>query len=427
MKPINLNIEKIGNIIRKALSNGLIRDEDTLVMFHDLDFLEERIIHLKSVFPDQTLHAIAMKANPLLQILKNLRVYGIGAEVASLPELQMALKCGYSSDKIVFDSPVKTWQELESALIAGVHINIDSFAELDRITKLIESINTRSSIGIRINPQVGIGSIAESSVAGECSKFGIPIKSGRQELIGAFLKYPWLKGVHLHVGSQGCSKELLLTGIRTIYDIFVEINDKRKLAGMEPVSIFDIGGGLPISYIESQIPFSLTEYVNDMHQSFPSLFNPQVTLITEFGRCIHVNAGWTVSRVEYVKHENTINTAMIHAGADLFIRECLTPKSWQHKYSVFDKSGTLKDGSDNKPYNLAGPLCFSGDILARDVKLPVIEEGDFIIIHDTGGYTLSMWSRYNSRQIPRILGYHGEEFEILKERESPDDVARFWV
>ena len=117
---------------------------------------------------------------------------------------------------------------------------------------------------------------------------------------------------------------------------------------------------------------------------------------------------------------------MIHAGADLFVRECLNPKDWQHEYTVLDRNGNLKTGTSPQPWNLAGPLCFSGDILAKNLILPAIEEGDFIIIHDTGGYTLSMWSRYNSRFVPRVLGYHGDRFQILKEREDMEALLRFW-
>jgi diaminopimelate decarboxylase len=117
---------------------------------------------------------------------------------------------------------------------------------------------------------------------------------------------------------------------------------------------------------------------------------------------------------------------MIHVGADLFIRECLNPSDWKHEYTVLDCKGNPKTGYSSNPWNLAGPLCFSGDILAKNVILPEIEEGDYIVIHDSGGYTFSMWSRYNSRFAPRILGYQGDAFEILKEREGMDELIRFW-
>ncbi|MCX6247912.1 MAG: diaminopimelate decarboxylase [Bacteroidetes bacterium] len=422
----NLAIKSIEKAFRSAISKGLIREEDTLVMFHDLAFLKERILLLKSLFPPQTLHGVAMKANPLKKILEFLLPLRAGTEVASVGELKLALKTGYPPGMIVFDSPAKTWQDLEFALLTGVHINIDSLAELARVASLKEKIVSDSTLGIRINPQVGIGTIAESSVAGEYSKFGIPVKTKREELEAAFLTYPWLTGVHLHVGSQGCSMELLLNGIGVLYNFVTGINAKRKEMNHPPISIFDIGGGLPVSYRSDQVPVSMEKYAGEIADRFPSLFTSHFSLLTEFGRWVHVNAGWTVSRVEYVKRDPGINTLMIHAGADLFIRECMNPESWPHEYSIFDRSGNLKSGKDQNPYNLAGPLCFSGDILARNVVLPVVEEGDTLVIHDTGGYTIGMWSRYNSRQTPRVIGYEGDEFRILRERESFEELERFW-
>ena len=288
-------------------------------------------------------------------------------------------------------------------------------------------------VGLRINPQVGVGKILESSVAGLYSKFGVPVRFKRKELEEAYLTYPWLTGVHLHVGSQGCDVGMLVEGIGILYDFITGINPKRAAAGLPPVTTFDIGGGLPISYHSREIPPDMADYVSRIRVRAPELFNPpeaghpySYRMITEFGRWVFTNPGWTLSRVEYVKHDPGVNTAMLHVGADLFLRECLNPQVWQHEYSVYDKNGNLKTGLDPVPWNLAGPLCFSGDIIAKGVHLPPVEEGDFLVIRDTGGYTFSMWSRYNSRQMPRILGYKGDEFEVLKERESVDKLLGFW-
>ncbi|MEI7500994.1 MAG: diaminopimelate decarboxylase, partial [Bacteroidota bacterium] len=342
-------------------------------------------------------------------------------------EVTLALKTGYRPDQIVFDSPVKTIADLEFALKTGIHINIDNFSELERVNKMLLNTSLSGSIGLRINPQVGIGAIQESSVAGEYSKFGVPINYNRQALEDVFLTCPWLTGVHLHVGSQGCPLMLLVEGIGVIYDFVMDINKRRLETGLTPVSIFDIGGGLPIAYHSGSKPPLMQDYVNEIAKRAPRLFD-SFRLFTEFGRWTFTNAGWTVSRVEYVKRDPTINTAMLHVGADLFVRECLNPKDWQHEYSVFDREGNLKTGLDENPYNLAGPLCFSGDIIAKSVYLPAIVEGDYLVIHDSGGYTFSMWSRFNSRQTPRIIGYfnEGEHFEILKERETLDELQKFW-
>jgi diaminopimelate decarboxylase len=425
----NLSQKNIEKSFRSALSKGLVREEDTAVIFHDLSFLEERIKKLQSLFPPQTLHAIAIKANPLTKILEFIKPLDVGLEAATSGEVHLALKTGIEPGKIVYDSPVKTRSEIEFALKAGIHLNIDNLSEMERVNNLLKTIPSKSTIGIRINPQVGIGSIAGSSVAGEYSKFGVPIKYKRDELTDAFMKHPWLTGVHLHVGSQGCPMELLINGIGILFDFVNEINVKRTSTGFPPVAYFDIGGGMPVSYQSNLVPVSMEQYSAAIREKYPLLFTSQYSLLTEFGRWVHVNAGWVASRVEYVKRDPAINTAMIHAGADLFLRECLNPKDWQHEFSVLDRNGNLKEGKDDHPYHLAGPLCFSGDILAKNIELPRIEEGDYLVIHDTGGYTFSMWSRYNSRQTPRILGYvnDGEKIEVLKERETFEDIYDFWT
>jgi len=461
----NIPRHTISTLFRQALQEGLIREEDSAVLFHNLDYLASRITYLQSCFPSNTLHGLAIKSNPLLRILEFTRELGTGLEAATIGEITIALRAGYRPDQIVFDSPAKSVPDLRFALEKGIHINCDNLTELDRVNILLENISSSSSIGVRINPQVGVGTILESSVAGEYSKFGVPIKSSRNELEEAFANYPWLTGVHLHVGSQGCSMEMLVEGVVVLYDFILEVNEKRKAKSEKRVDIFDIGGGFPVSYSYDPMPLKMEDYVAALKERTPQLFerteerrdrgptshqengemvnqseaelggakwrNSEIKkdswrIITEFGRWVYVNSGWTVSRVEYVKRDPGINTAMIHVGADLFVRECLNPTDWKHEYSVLDARGNLKEGQDGNPYNLAGPLCFAGDIMAKNVILPVVEEGDYIVIHDTGGYTFSMWSRYNSRQTPRILGWRDGSLQILKEREGLEELVRFW-
>lgn len=427
-----LTDKNISYVFSCALKEAnLVRDDDTTLIFYDLSYLKERINNLIELFPRSTLHAIAIKANPLVKILKKIEKMGVGLESATLPELYLAEKSGFSSDRIVFDSPTKTISELEYALNFGCHINADSLYELERIDKLLEDRNLKnnSTIGIRINPQVGTGSIAFSSVAGEYSKFGVPLKENRQSLMEKFEKYHWLTGVHLHIGSQGCPLEMLLKGIETVLSFTNEVNEilARKNADRK-IDIFDLGGGLPVSYYKDKEVDSLTNYVKEIRNRFEKLFSDDFKLITEFGRYIHANIGWVASKVEYVKREAHTNTAMIHVGADLFLRKCYRPDDWHHEIFVVDCNGKMKEGIDRNEYVIAGPLCFAGDIIAKGIKLPIIEQGDYIIIQDTGAYTLSMWSRYNSRQIPKVIGYLEESngFEILRERESLDKIVEFW-
>jgi len=448
----NLSSGKISAAFQKAIQAGLIRREDSALMFYDLSYLGERITNLKSCFPPNTLHGLAIKACPLAGIMKLSRELGCGVEAASLGEVKMALHMGFSPGVIVYDSPVKTPEEIEFALGLGIHLNLDNLSELERVKEKVakwrNSEIAKLNVGIRINPQVGEGTIAESSVAGVYSKFGVPLRSRKEELVKAFMENDFLTGMHLHVGSQGCSLDMLAEGTGKLYDLMLEVNQLTlSKKGYNQITTFDIGGGLPVSYFRDKQPPAMEAYIDALKQRAPLLFSKgiphevsspdhgsQITdhgirLITEFGRWTYTNAGWTVSRVEYVKHDPGVNTAMIHVGADLFVRECLNPRDWLHEYTVLGQDGVIKQGVSESPWNLAGPLCFSGDILAKGVTLPQVQEGDHLVIHDTGGYTFSMWSRYNSRFAPRIIGYYndGEEFVILREREGIEDIIRFWT
>lgn len=419
------NREQIAKILSVAIKkNGLISQSDSAVIFYDLSLICKKIDELKKYFPPNTLHTAAIKANPLFNILRFIRKSGIGAEAASFPELYLAQKAGFASNKIVFDSPIKTNEELEYALKLNVHINADSLAELVRIAKLKSRINSSGTIGVRINPQVGIGKIKMTSVSGEYSKFGVPIKEYRKELLDFFVKHSWLAGVHLHIGSQGCDIEMLVDGCKIVYDFVAEVNAHLK---RKQITLFDIGGGMPVSYKQNETPPSMRKYGELLRKNYPKLFTKDFKIITEFGRWIFANAGWAVSKVEYVKKTKTINTIMIHLGADMFLRKIYNPNDWHHEISVVDSNGKFKSGKQKK-YCIAGPLCFAGDILEQEILLPEVKEGDYLVIHDTGAYTSSMWSRYNSRQFPKVIGYEddGRKFVLLKDRESLESIKIFW-
>ena len=426
-----LQTDEMYTVFSKALKDiTIISPDDTAAVFLDLAFIEERSKGLLSLFPPGTLHAVAVKANPLIRVLEKMRFLGSGAEVASLPELFMAEKAGFAPETIVFDSPCKTREEIGYALHAGVYINADSFDELDRIAEMLKNINSSSGIGLRINPQVGTGTIKATSVAGDISKFGVPLNENRDKIKEYYLKYEWLKGMHVHIGSQGCPVSLLVNGIRKVLDLALETNKQLK-TGSKPkqIEVFDIGGGLPVSYYENQEPVSMAEYVSILNDSCNELFTGKFRLITEFGRYIFANSGWVVSRVEYVKQEKNHNIIITHVGADLFLRKAYNPNDWHHHISVVDKNGKMKTGTDENRYTVAGPLCFAGDVLATDLELPEVNEGDYLLIHDAGAYTLSMWSRYNSRQMPKVVGYSEKEnrFEILKQRESIEKTEDYWA
>ncbi len=215
----------------------------------------------------------------------------------------------------------------------------------------------------------------------------------------------------------------LIDGVSAVYGFYMELKNRYR------IDFFDIGGGLPVPYRDTDTPLRFDEYAGALRQRCPTLFEPEIRLITEFGRTVHAGCGWVASRIEYiVRHDEAISTIYIHVGADMFLRKAYRPDDWHHDICVCDCSGKLRSGPVSM-FHIAGPLCFAGDYVERYVSLPAnVCEGDYVLIQDAGAYTFSMWSLYNSRQFPTILGYEGkgEFFHCLRPRQSPDDIVAFW-
>lgn len=410
-------------VLRQAIARGYFDAATNAIVFHDLDRMCERIHELKTGFPPATLHTVAIKANPLVEILKVAVETGAGLEAASMEEIHIGLAAGCPPERMVFDSPAKTMHELKEVLRLGVKINADNFTELERVA----AIHTEADpdVGLRINPLVGAGSIATTSVATATSRFGVPLEDPPTRLVEAFRHYPWLSRVHVHVGSQGCPLELLVAAVERVYGLCQRLNTE---LGRRQVTMLDIGGGLPVTYVPDDEVFTLTDYVDALQTRVPGLIGGDLQLATEFGRFIQAGCGWAVSRVEYIKKVANTRVAVIHLGADFLMRPVYQSTHWRHRYIVLDGRGRRKSGSASR-WTIAGPLCFAGDILAPNAVLPEIEAGDLLMVCDVGAYTLSMWSRHCNRGIPMVVGYtngHNARFRVLRARETPQNLAQFW-
>lgn len=414
-----------------AIASGYLDLAPHAVVVYDLDRVKAGLSSLRQAFPANTLHTVAIKACPLTALLKRLSSLGIGAEVATSTELHQATRSGFPPDRIVFDSPAKTVAELDLALELGVRLNADNIQELTRLAdsfSLRESIISKNTpaapIGVRVNPAVGAGTIASTSTATAVSKFGVSVYDHRTDLREAFARWPWLTSLHVHVGSQGCEVDLLTQGVRTIVDLALEIETE---LGLGRISCIDIGGGLPVAYWPEEVAPTFQQYAAALQKSVPEIFEGRWELVTEFGRAIWANAAFAISRVEYTKMAGGKRIAVIHLGADMFVRPAYLPGSWHHEISVLDPGGDIKEGSLIEQ-EVVGPLCFSGDYIAKDRALPKIEPGDYVVVHDVGAYTLSMWSRYNSRLSPAVYGYSAasEELTLLRAAETVEEVCRFW-
>ncbi len=414
-----LSAEKIAYRTARLIADGHLENERALFV-HDLDLMIDRVHMMQQAFPENALHGIAVKANPLVSILTALIDAGAGLECASIEEVELSLAAGCEPEKIIFDSPAKTHDEIQYALELGLYLNVDNFDELERVAKLRKH-DSRARVGFRVNPEVGSGSIAITSVANAWSKFGVSLSQYEEELLAAFLRHAWLDGLHVHIGSQGCNLQQLVEGVSRV-DIF---RQKLQTQLGRKILHVDIGGGLPTVYRDTRQPLMLDEYVKQLRDQVPAIFSPDTRILTEFGRSVHAQCGWAVSRVEYCKVAGQSHLAVLHLGADAFMRPVYNPNDWPHEYLVLNPDGSLKQGA-TQAVNLVGPLCFGGDILAKDVMLPKIDEGDWVIVRDCGAYTLSLWSRHCSRALPKVLAWSDTGVSVLKHAEGVQRVVDFW-
>jgi diaminopimelate decarboxylase len=399
-------------LIKEVLKKNVLEENDSSYIIYDLELVEQRFNELKDAFPEDTLHGIAIKACPLPAMLRKQAAAGLGAEAASIEEVQIAIKSGIPTDRIIFDGPAKTHAEIQFCIENQIYINIDSFEELDRVAK-IRGDNKTFVAGMRLNPQLGLGKIGDTSVAGKKSKFGINLDDYSERIQEAFKDNSWLVGVHVHIGSQGMSLDELVLGAKMIYEF------SQTLDGLER---FDLGGGLPVVYSEKDSSVNLKDYTDALKKEVSGLFSGKLKLLTEFGRSIYSDTAIAVSNIEYVKNDNQI---VAHLGADMFLRRVYKPQEWFHQLSVFDPTAKIITRPEQS-YTVAGPLCFGGDFLSREVVLPKVSEHDMLIIHDVGAYTLSMWSRHCSRFTPKVLGVGNELVEICKKRETIEQLMNFW-
>ena len=408
--------------VQAAIAGNLLGEERPLAAFVDVDGVRATVAALHDAFPSHFLHAFAAKAATIAPLLTLLRDCGMGCEVASPVELAAALRTGFPPERIVFDSPAKTRTEIDEGLSRGIMLNIDNFQEFDRVRTWLGNRSSNSVVGMRLNPQVGVGTIAAMSTATRTSKFGIALDDpgNRERLVAAYVEHPWLTCVHTHVGSQGCPLELIASGVKRALEFAEEVNDT---IGHQQVTTLDIGGGLPVNFESEAVVPSYADYAAVLSESVPLLFSGKYRVVTEFGRSIMAKNGFIVARVEYTKNTGGRSIAITHAGAHTATRTVFMPEMWALRISVFDAEGNPKQGVETLQ-DVAGPCCFAGDIIAHQRLLPEIEPGDYVLAHDTGAYYFSTPFYYNSLPPPPVYGYSGTQpgFEVIKRAQDMDEV-----
>lgn len=402
-----------------AAIQPLLDDDDTAIIGVELDALDERLASLRTAFPASVGHSVAVKTMPHPRMLAYLTASGFGLEAASLEEVRLALQAGASPSNLIFDSPVKTRSEIAwcQANLPGALLNANSLAELQRYPEA-----PSFQVGLRINPEVSTGAPTVFDVSGARSKFGVAIGGDLTVIIDACIEAE-VTALHMHIGSQVPTCDAHVEAVGRLLDLATRIDAARtQRQDVRRITTIDIGGGIRS---EPEDATSMSLYGRRLQSEHPRLFGYDVR--TEFGQWVQTNAGWAATRVESVE-ERAVPMAFVHLGADYFMRDVYaSAEPMRYGFAVVRPNGQVIVADDHteatRTYDVVGPLCFAGDVLVQDLELPVLTEGDWLVLSGTGANTLGLWSRHCSRAVPKVIASRRGTHSVWSQRQTSTNGA----
>ncbi len=346
----------------------------------------------------------AVKSCSNIAILRLFANLGGGADIVSGGELYRALKAGVDPNKIVYSGVGKTREELKYGLESNIlQFNVESEQELEALQEVAAALGKTAPVSFRVNPDVDPKTHAYISTGLAKNKFGIPIGEA-VEIYKKALRMDNIKvqGVSCHIGSQLTKVSPFIESLRKL-KTFIE---KLQVEGVS-ITHLDLGGGLGIQYDEETPPHP-DEYAKAILEETRDL---NCTLIFEPGRVIAGNAGILVTRVNYTKQGSTKKFVIVDAGMNDLARPSL--------YDAYhDIKSVSETNLDQEIADVVGPICETGDFLARDQKVPISSQGDLLAVMSAGAYGFSMSSNYNSRpRVAEVLAT-GDRFHVIREREN---------
>lgn len=352
----------------------------------------------------------AIKANSNSAILRIFAKNGGGADIVSGGELYTALKAGIPSNKIVYAGVGKTEEEIEFALRSRILMfNVESEAELLEIDRIAHNLKVTARIALRINPDIDPETHPYISTGLKKNKFGIPIdKALEYYKLASKLRNIKIVGIHKHIGSQIVKVSPFVDALKRVLILIDELNSQ----GVK-INYLDIGGGLGISYKDEEPPVPMDVAV----RLIPLLNGRDLTLIIEPGRSIVGNAGILVTKTLYLKKGEDKNFVIVDAGMNDLIRPTLY-NAYHHILPV------VKKRRRKILCDIVGPICESGDFLAKDREIEEIKQGEYLAVMSAGAYGFSMSSNYNSRPKAAEVLVKDDEHFLIRRRETYKDLLR---
>jgi diaminopimelate decarboxylase len=388
----------------------IARDMGTPVYVYSETAMHRQVQLFREAFQEVPhLICYAVKANSNLSVVRRLAEWGVGFEIVSGGELFRVLRAGGSAGRVVFDGPGKTSEEIRYALESNIlFFNVESAAEASVIASAARQTGKRARVSLRTNPDVDPGTHPYISTGMKEHKFGIAL-SEAHDLYLKLRELPEIEivGVTCHIGSQ-------ITQLGPYKEALQSLREFVGTLKGEGISLqyLDFGGGLGISYNGEETP-SVDAYARLVIDATRNL---GLTLVLEPGRVIVGDAGTLVTRVTFIKNQGARRFIIVDAGMNDLIR----PALYGSHHQVWSVAETTSTGIAD----LVGPICESTDFIAKCRELPAFEPGDLAAVMSTGAYGFSLSSNYNSRpRVPEVL-VKGSKYEVVRRRETYEDLVR---
>ena len=351
----------------------------------------------------------AVKSNPNIAILNVMAKLGSGFDIVSQGELERVLAAGGDAAKVVFSGVAKSRQEIARALEVNIRcFNVESEAELLRINQIAGDMGKIAPISLRVNPDVDAHTHPYISTGLKENKFGVSVEQAREVYkLAATLPNIKIVGMDCHIGSQLTELQPFLDAVDRLIVLMEQLNQD----GIH-LKHLDLGGGLGVTYTDETPPHP-TEYAKALWEKL-SAFS-ELEIIVEPGRAITANAGILVTKVEYLKSNESRNFAIVDAGMNDMIR----PALYQAYMNILEIDRTL--AREEKIYDVVGPICETSDFLGKQRKL-AIAEGDYLAQRSAGAYGASMSSNYNSRPRTAEVMVDGDKAYLIRRREALNEL-----
>ena len=390
------------------MTSKLLQEFSTPFYLYDEEVIQNKVLFLNSLdFKFDFKFHFAVKANPNLAILNLIKKYNFGAEVVSAGELFKSLKAGFDPTSVIFDGPGKTEFDLKYAITQQIKsINVENLEEITFINEYSLHKGLITNIGIRINPDIDAKTLDKITTGKSGGKFGVSVDQIDFESIAKF------KGVKLttlseHIGSQITDHNQLISSYQKLISLADKINTSLKT-----IQTLDFGGGFGvIDHSDKKLNFR--DWQNDLNQL---LDGKSYNIIFEPGRYVVADSGELYTKVLYVKKSGNKKIIITDSSFSEYLRPAL--------YDITPPIKVLNESQDLETYDIAGGICESTDYLAKDVKIPRVNKGDFIKLMNVGAYGSSMSSTYNSRPRPLEILKNKEEYRVIRSRDTLEDLCK---